>query len=181
MAKLLYNLEGVRGRSIMIYDRKCVFTTKATVGSFLTGNVTDGEKTIFFDDVVGVQFKRSGALIGYLQFETGSVQMNNQGSNMFSENTFTFENGTNGITNELMEAIYHQICDIIEQLKYGDTPAPNVTPIAVPAYTPASAPAPAPPPAPAPAPAAVGQFCPNCGQKNDPDSRFCLHCGSPLT
>ena len=44
MAQLLYQLEGVRGRSILIYDRKCVISTKVSVGSLLTGNVTDGEK-----------------------------------------------------------------------------------------------------------------------------------------
>lgn len=120
MAQLLYQLEGVRGRSIKIFDRKCVIATKAGVGSFLTGNATDGEKTIFYKDVVALQFKKSGATIGYLQFETGSMQMNNQNSNMFSENTFTFENNKNGVTNDQMEYIYHQVCDIIEHIKYGD-------------------------------------------------------------
>lgn len=118
MAQLLYELEGVRGRRIAIYDRKCVISTKPGVGSFLTGNVTDGEKTIFYKDIVGVQFKKSGTMIGYLQFETGSVQMNNQNSNMFSENTFTFEHNKNGITNEKMEAVYHEVCDLIEGVKY---------------------------------------------------------------
>lgn len=63
---MLFELEGVRGRHIAIYDRKCVISTKPGVGSFLTGNVTDGEKTIFYTDVVGLQFKKSGSLIGYL-------------------------------------------------------------------------------------------------------------------
>lgn len=120
MAQLLYELEGVRGRHMKVYDRKCVISTKPSAGSFLTGNVTDGEKTIFYTDVVGIQFKKSGALIGYLQFETGSVQMNNQNSNMFSENTFTFENGKNGVTNEKMENVYHEVCDLIEAIKYGE-------------------------------------------------------------
>lgn len=153
MSKLMYRLEGVRGRSIAIFDRKCIISTQATIGSFITGNVSDGEKTIFFKDVVGVQFKKSGNLIGYLQFETGSVQMNNQNSNMFSENTFTFEHGKNGITNEQMEAIYHQVCDIIEQVKYGDISAPD-------------------PNAP--------KRCPNCGRENQPTSQFCEGCGTPL-
>lgn len=100
---LLYDLEGVRGRHIEIYERKCVITTTATVGSVVTGNATDGEKTIFYPDVVGIQFKKSGVTIGYLQFETSSAQMNNQASNVFSENTFTFEEGKNGITNDMME------------------------------------------------------------------------------
>jgi imidazolonepropionase-like amidohydrolase len=135
MAKLLYQLEGVRGRSIWIFDRKCVIATKAGVGSFLTGNVSDGQKTIFYTDVVGIQFKKSGGLIGYLQFETGSVQMNNQNSNMFSENTFTFEHGKNGITNDQMEGIYHQVCDLIESVKYGNVTSPALNQPAAPAQT----------------------------------------------
>ena len=166
MAKLLYQLEGVRGRSIAIYDRKCVISTKVSVGSLLTGNVTDGEKTIFYSDIVGVQFKKSGSLIGYLQFETGSVQMNNQNSNMFSENTFTFENGKNGITNEQMENIYHQVCDLIEQIKYGSVTG-GVAPVT-----------PAPTPAPAPAPATT--FCTKCGSKLDDDVAFCTKCGNKV-
>jgi hypothetical protein len=161
VAQLLYRLEGVRGRSILIYDRKCVISTKVGVGSVLTGNVSDGEKTIFYTDVVGVQFKKSGGLIGYLQFETGSVQMNNQNSNMFSENTFTFEQGKNGITNELMETVYHQICDILEQIKYGDVTAPAQEP--------------------APAPSPGVKFCIHCGKENAATSKFCFGCGAPLT
>ena len=158
MAKLLYRLEGVRGRSIEIYDRKCVISTKATMGSIITGNVTDGEKTIFYTDVVGVQFKKSGNLIGYLQLETSSVQMNNQNSNMFSENTFTFEHGKNGITNEQMEVIYHRICDIIETMKYGALPA-EVT---------------------AACEAFESKFCPKCGKQITSASKFCVGCGEKL-
>ena len=174
MSQLLYCLEGVRGRSIMIFDRKCVISTKASVGSFITGNVSDGEKTIFYTDVVGIQFKRSGNLIGYLQFETGSVQMNNQNSNMFSENTFTFEHNKNGVTNEQMEAIYHQVCDIIERIKYGDVSQQTPAPAPIPA------PAPAPMPAPMPAPAAGPMCCPCCGKENVGGSKFCLNCGTQL-
>ena len=120
MSNLLYKLEGVRGRSLEVYDRKVIIHTKANVGSLLTGNATDGEKTIFYPDIVGVQFKKSGALLGYLQFETGAVQMNNQNSNMFSENTFTFEEGVNGITNDYVASVYRLVCDLIEAVKYGD-------------------------------------------------------------
>ncbi len=172
MAQLLHQLEGVRGRSILIFDRKCVISTKAGVGSFITGNVSDGEKTIFYTDVVGVQFKKSGGLIGYLQFETGSVQMNNQNSNMFSENTFTFENGKNGITNEQMEAIYHQVCDLIEQVKYGSISAAAVAP---------ARPMAAPVAAPVAEPAIQSTVCPNCGKEQFGPSKFCTGCGTPLT
>lgn len=119
MANFICELEGVRGRTLRLYDTKCVIITQKTAGSLLTGNFTDGEKTLYLIDVVGVQFKKSGGMIGYLQFETPSMQMNNKSDNMFSEGTFTFEHGKNGMTNELMEAVYHYVTDRIEELKYG--------------------------------------------------------------
>ena len=180
MAKLLYRLEGVRGRSIMIYDRKCTIATKLGVGSLITGNATDGEKTIFYKDVVGLQFKKSGGLIGYLQFESGSVQMNNQNSNMFSENTFTFENGKNGVTNELMEGIYYQLQDIIEEIKHGDVTGNRAAPVAIPTPAPAPAPMPAPAPVPAATPTVGTNFCTSCGKELSPAAKFCVGCGKPI-
>ena len=118
MANFICELEGVRGRNMKLYDTKIVINTKKTVGSFMTGNFTDGEKTIYLCDVVGVQWKKSGLMIGYLQFETASLQMDHQKDNSFSENTFTYEAGKNGITNELMEAVYRYATDRIEEIKY---------------------------------------------------------------
>lgn len=103
---------------MLLYDTKCVIKTDITLGSVFTSNATDGMKTIFYIDCSGFQFKRSGALVGYLQFETSSMQMNNQNSNFFSENTFTFEDGKNQITNSLIEKVYQYICDKAEEYKY---------------------------------------------------------------
>lgn len=120
MANFICEFEGVRGRNLKLYDTKIIITTKKTAGSLITGNFTDGEKTIYLCDVVGVQFKKSGLAIGYLQFETPSIQMNNKNDNFFSENTFTFEDGKNEITNELMTTLYNFVTDRIEELKYGN-------------------------------------------------------------
>jgi hypothetical protein len=54
----------------------------------LSGNATDGEKTIYYIDVIGLQYKASGFVIGYIQFETASGQMNNGSSNFWGENSF---------------------------------------------------------------------------------------------
>ena len=105
MANLICRLYGVRGRTLEIYDNKCIIKTEVTAGSVITGNASDGEKTIFYRDCIGLQFKKTGLSLGFLQFETPSAQMNNQSSNFFSENTFTFEE-VNGITNELMYQVY---------------------------------------------------------------------------
>ena len=119
MSKFLCKIIGSRGRTLNLYDNKCVIETKVTAGSILTRNATDGEKTLFFCDICGVQYKKSKFLIGYLQFETPSMQMNNENDNFFSENTFTFEDGKNGVTNELMKTVYQYIVNRIEEIKYG--------------------------------------------------------------
>ena len=121
MSKLICSLHGVRGRAIDIYDNKCVIKTELTAGSIFTRNATDGEKTIFYIDCTGIQFKECKLSIGYLQLETPSTQMNNQDSNFFSENTFTFDLN-NSITNELMREIYNYICIRVEGYKYGFDP-----------------------------------------------------------
>ncbi len=87
-----YDVKGARGRYLKVYEDKCIIGTKAGVGSFITGNGSDGEKTIYYNDVLGVQYKRPGMQLGYLQLETASGTMNNKKSDFFNENSFTFDN-----------------------------------------------------------------------------------------
>ena len=106
---LVYDIEGNRGRHLFVYDDRCVIIVKPSVGSLLTGNSTDGEKTIFFKDCIGIQFKESHIAIGYLQIETASALGNNGKNNFFNENTFTFEDAQgiatsrNGNVNETVQ------------------------------------------------------------------------------
>lgn len=113
--KPIYDINGVRGRKIKIYPNRCVITTNITIGSILTRNASDGEKTIYFVDCVGVQFKKAGLQIGYLQFETASSATNNRASNFFNENTFTFDTTT--ISNEKMEEVSNYVRKQIEEIK----------------------------------------------------------------
>lgn len=117
MARFIARVLGARGRTLSIYDTKCVIRTSVTPGSILAGNATDGEKTIFYPDCVGIQFKEAGHTLGFLQLETASMQMNNQTSNVSSENSFTFED-VPGSTNAVMQIVYAAVCDLVETVKY---------------------------------------------------------------
>lgn len=97
---LIYDLEGARGRHIKVYDDKVIITVKVGIGSFMTGNASDGEKTIYYSDCIGVQYKKCGFQLGYLQFETAGGIMNNRTNNFFNENTFTWS--ASNQTNEKM-------------------------------------------------------------------------------
>ena len=90
-AGAVFHVDGARGRKIDIYPNKCVITVGVTIGSVLTSNATDGEKTIYYCDCIGLQFKKPGVTLGYLQFETAASTSNNLSSNFFNENTFTYE------------------------------------------------------------------------------------------
>ena len=122
MSNYLGILHGVRGRSILIYDNKCEIRVTSTVGTVLTSNITsnatDGIKTIYYADCVGVLFKKAGIKIGYLELETPGLRAHSTGS-QYSENTFTFEE-TDVLSNELMQEVYTYITERIEGYKYGD-------------------------------------------------------------
>ena len=89
MDGVIYDITGSRGRRLIVFEDKVIIKTSVTPGSILTGNFSDGEKTIYYADCIGIQFKESGMQLGYLQLETASALMNNRASNFFNENSFT--------------------------------------------------------------------------------------------
>lgn len=113
--EIVYHINGCRGRVIDIYPYKCVISTDVTVGSVITKNATDGEKTLYFQDCIGLQVKYSGLTIGFVQFETDSPSANNLGSNFFNENTFTFENTQ--VSNEEMKIVVDYIKGQLDKIK----------------------------------------------------------------
>lgn len=119
---IIYSLQGVRGKSMQVYEDYVVIKVKSGVGSFVTGNYTDGEKTIYYSDCIGVQFKESTyAIIGYIQLETASGLMNNQANNFFNENTFLFDDIT--YKNDEMREVFEYIRSRIDEVKKGKTSA----------------------------------------------------------
>ena len=113
--KPIYDLKGARGRRIKVFEDKCIITTVAGVGSFITGNVSDGEKTIYYSDVLSVQFKRSNLQLGYLQLETGASTMNNKGNNFFNENTFTFDSNLDNQMEEVQKFVKQKVDEAKKQ------------------------------------------------------------------
>ena len=111
----VFHVDGVRGRSIDIFPHKCVISVDSTLGALLSGNATDGEKTIYYGDCVGLQFKAAGMTLGYLQFETASATMNNSQSNFFNENTFTYDVST--CSNSDMLVVLYYVKNQLEKIK----------------------------------------------------------------
>lgn len=109
---LIYCVQGNRGRSMEVYYDKVIIRVDITFGSVLTENATDGRKTIYFVDCIGLQFKAPTLTIGYLQLETASGLMNNDKSNFFNENTFTYD----VLTDEILE-VYDFIQMRLDEIK----------------------------------------------------------------
>lgn len=112
---VVFHIDGARGREIDIYPNKCVITVNVTVGSMLTNNTTDGEKVIYYCDCIGLQFKKPGLTLGYLQFETASSISNNTSNNFFNENTFTYEE--THINEHCMKIVVDYVKQQIEAIK----------------------------------------------------------------
>ena len=112
----IYHVVGSAGRTLDVYEEKCVITTKASLTSWATGNSSDGEKTIYYVDCIGVQFKRcgTGLTIGYLQLETASGLMNKKADNFWNENSFTFNKEEQ---NEQVAEIADYIKEKIDEIK----------------------------------------------------------------
>lgn len=110
---IVFSIEGNRGRSIEVYPYKAVITIdSSSLGAIVTGNATDGAKTIYFSDIIGVQYKSPGMTIGYLQLETASHLGDKNQSNFFSENTFTFGEETQEI-----KEMYDYIIGVLDVYK----------------------------------------------------------------
>jgi len=87
MSELIYEVDGNMGKTLKVFDDKCVISTKAGLKSAIFGNLLSGDKEFYYTDITSVQFKNLGMTTGYLQFEyPGS----HSGNNFVSENSFTF-------------------------------------------------------------------------------------------
>lgn len=84
------------------------------------GNATDGRKIIFYKDVVGIQFKQLGSLLGFIQLETAAHIKNENSANFYSENSFVFQT----ITDEIWAAYQQYIVERVESMKNSESVAP---------------------------------------------------------
>lgn len=73
---------------LKIYKDYVMIETKVNARAILTHNVFGGNKKIFYQNMIGVQFKESSTFIlGYIQFETANTSSKD---NFNSENSVTF-------------------------------------------------------------------------------------------
>lgn len=87
------------GKILDVYDDKVIFTSTKSTATLVTGlvfgtSVTQGEKTIYYRDAIGVQYKPSSIADGYIQVETAAGNMTAKGNQYSGENSIQFSGKT---------------------------------------------------------------------------------------
>ena len=123
--------EGVRyclvnnlGKILDVYDNRVVFTSTQSTSTLVTGllignSVTQGEKTIYYKDAIGVQYKPSSVLDGYIQVETAAGSMTSSSSQYGGENSIQFSGKDRNAEAEIIVAFIKKQIDDIKNAPIG--------------------------------------------------------------
>ena len=123
--------EGVRycmvnntGKILDVYDNRVVFTSTHSTSTLVTGllvgkSVTQGEKTIYYKDAVGVQYKPSSVLDGYIQVETAAGGVSSSSSQYVGENAIQFSGKERNAEAEIIVTFIKKQIDDIKNLPAG--------------------------------------------------------------
>ena len=114
-----YCLVNSLGKILDVYENKVVFTSTQSTSTIVTGlvfgtSMTQGEKTIYFKDAIGVQYKPSSIADGYIQVETAAGGVSTSNSQYSGENSIQFSGKK---SNEEAEIIVSYIRKQIEDIK----------------------------------------------------------------
>ena len=107
------------GKILDVYDNKVVFSSTKSTSTVVTGlvfgtSVTQGEKTIYYKDAIGVQYKPSSIADGYIQIETAAGGVTSSSSQYGGENSIQFSGKDR---NSEAEIIVNFIKNKIEEIK----------------------------------------------------------------
>jgi hypothetical protein len=120
----IYQVEGNKGKVLLVFEDHCVIQVKRGFSSFVNATYTNGDKVIYYADVISVKFKECGLQIGYLLFETAAntkrsdqvgfrkvSRVNNTAFN--DENSFTFKwTKQNALMKEIHNFVQRQIAAV---------------------------------------------------------------------
>ena len=122
-AGVVYKLDGGMTKILRVYDDRVTLQAKMNLRSFMTSNFFGGVKEIYYDSMIGLQFKEAGAVIaGYIQFETANSHAKD---NFNSENSFTFD------ASFLDNATAKQVADFVRGKMRAARSAPAAQPVQV--------------------------------------------------
>ena len=94
-------------RTMFIYENKIKLVKNKSAFSFMSSSLIDGEKEIYYSDIIAVKFKSASKIsLGFIQFELpGSVNFDNYSS----ENSWTFKCSINKEAKDVLDYIKTKI------------------------------------------------------------------------
>ena len=112
------------GKILDVYDNRVVFISTNSTSTLVTGaifgtSVTQGEKTIYFKDAIGVQYKPSSVLDGYIQVETAAGGVSSSSSQYSGENAIQFSGKERNAEAEVIVAFIKKQIDEIKNAPVG--------------------------------------------------------------
>ena len=121
---VIYCMINNTGKILDVYDNRVVFTSTQSTSTVLTGLVfgtstTQGEKTIYYKDAIGVQYKASAIADGYIQVETAAGSMTSSSSQYGGENSIQFSGKEKNAEAEIIVAFIKQKIDEIKNAPVG--------------------------------------------------------------
>ena len=119
-----YCLVNNLGKILDVYDNKVVFTSTKSTSTLVTGlvfgtSVTQGEKTIYFRDAIGVQYKPSSFVDGYIQIETAAGGVTASSSQYGGENSIQFAGKDRNAEAEIIVAFIRKQIEEIKNAPVG--------------------------------------------------------------
>lgn len=112
------------GKIFDVYDNRVVFTSTHSTSTLITGalfgtSVTQGEKTIYYKDAIGVQYKPSSVLDGYIQVETAAGGVSSSSSQYGGENAIQFSGKERNAEAEIIVAFIKNKIDELKNMPVG--------------------------------------------------------------
>ena len=114
----IYTIDG-EVKLLKVYNDYVTTENKVNARAILTNNIFSGNKKIFYQNMIGVQFKESSTFVlGYIQFET---------ANTFSKDNFNSENSVTFSHVKVPNEYAKQVVDFVEKKIIGAKTPTSVT------------------------------------------------------
>jgi len=112
------------GKILDVYENKAMFTSTQSTSTVVTGLVfgtstTQGEKTIYFKDILSVQYKPSSIADGYIQLETAAGGVSSSSSQYGGENSIQFSGKERNAEAEIIVDFIRKKVDEIKNAPVG--------------------------------------------------------------
>lgn len=109
MDKLIFDFKSSVGDGLKVYEDRIVISHSGVLNFFAMG--IKGDKTIYYNDLTAVQFKKAGWICGHIQFSLlgGRESVGGVFAASSDENTITINSSENDIAEKMVTYIQEKI------------------------------------------------------------------------